>query len=66
MFILPNPIPGSKATLSDTLTASFLIDRTLTLEIGQSVLVLLSTEEIRQLYAYLERNNALFFAKGEL
>jgi hypothetical protein len=58
----PNPIPGSKATLSDTLTVQFLVNRTLALEIDASVLVVLTTQETRELYDYLHRNKRIFFA----
>ena len=59
--ILPNPIPGSNASLSDKLTVQFLTNRTLALEIDTSVLVVLTTKEVDALYKYLHANKRLFF-----
>jgi hypothetical protein len=61
----PNPIPGSKATLSDKLTVQFLTNRTLALEVDTSVLVVLTTKEVDALYRYLHSNKRLFFTAEE-
>jgi len=63
MHILPpNPgrIPGTTEQLSDQLVASFLIDRMMVLEVGKSVLVLLTANEASALYSYLHKNNRKF------
>jgi hypothetical protein len=65
MQILPRAIPGSKTTLSDNLTTSFLIDRNMTMELGKNVLIILSTEEVAALYDYLQRHAAKFKQVGE-
>ncbi len=60
MFTLPRRLPGSKQPLSDNLTISILIDRNITLEVGKSVLVLLTAEEAAALRDYLQRHTAKF------
>jgi hypothetical protein len=65
MNILPRRIPGSTEQLSDHLVASFLIDRMMTIEIGTSVLILLTVDEAAALYSYLHRNKRKF-AKVEV
>ena len=62
---IPNPIPGSNATLSDKLTVQFLVNRTLALEIDASVFVVLTTKEVDALYRYLHSNKRLFFASED-
>lgn len=58
--ILPRRVPGSKQALSDNLTVSILIDRNVTLEVGKSVLVLLTSEEAAALLAYLQKHGNMF------
>lgn len=53
-------IPGSTQPLSDHLVASILIDRSLLLEAGKAVLLLLTHEETVALIAYLKRHEKKF------
>jgi hypothetical protein len=61
MHSIPH-IPGSKQVLSPNLTVSILIDRTLIFEVGKSVLLILGTDEARELYLYLHRNKRKFIS----
>ncbi len=60
MHIIPRRIPGSKSTLSDQLVVSILIDRSLTLEVGRAVLIVLSAEETTSLHVYLQKHQRKF------
>ncbi len=60
MFIVPKRIPGSKVPLSDTITVSILIDRSLFLEVGRAVLVILNSEEAAALLEYLQKHSRKF------
>lgn len=64
MVNLPRRLPGSKQPLSDNLTVSILIDRNMTLEVGKAVLVLLTADETKALYDYLDKHRAMFNTGG--
>lgn len=57
-------IPGSKQTLSDSLEVQILIDRSLVLEVGKAVLVLLPADEVVQLRRYLAQHAKKFPIDG--
>ncbi len=62
--ILPREIPGSTQPLSEQLTVSILTNRTLALQVQESVLVMLTKEEVAALYSYLHSNKRMFFVNG--
>ena len=53
-------IPGTKETLSETVSVSFLIDRMLVVEIGKASVLFLTPDEAKALYGYLHRNKRKF------
>jgi hypothetical protein len=57
-------IPGSKQTLSDNLEVQILIDRSLVLEVGKAVLVLLPADEVIALRRYLASHAKKFPIDG--
>jgi len=65
VHILPKRLAGSKQTLSDQLTVSILIDRSLTFECGKAVLVLLTHEEAIALRRYLANHAKLYPIDGK-
>ena len=56
MYTLPRRIAGSQQSLSDNLTVSILIDRTLLLECGKAVLLIVTADEAAELHAYLNKH----------
>jgi hypothetical protein len=65
MHILPKRLVGSKQDLSDHLTVSVLIDRSLLLEAGKAVLLLLTYEEAIALRRYLANRAKLYPIGGK-
>jgi hypothetical protein len=65
MLTLPRRLPGSKQELSDQLVVSILIDRSLVLECGKAVLVLVTAEEAAALYTYLRKHSNKFQIGGK-
>ncbi len=65
VFSLPRRIVGTQASLSDQLTVSILIDRTLTLTVGKATLILLTSNEAKELYLYLHKNKRKFVHVAE-
>ncbi len=59
-------IPGSQQPLSDHLVASVLIDRSLLLEAGKAVLLLLTHEEVIALRRYLAQHAKKFPINGNV
>ncbi len=57
-------IPGSQQALSDHLIASILIDRSLLLEAGKAVLLVLTYEEVIELRRYLAQHAKKFPIDG--
>ena len=57
-------IPGSKQELSDQVTVQILLDRNLLLEVGRSVLVILTVDEAAALYHYLHSHKRKFVKVG--
>ena len=57
-------IPGSKQALSDNLEIQILIDRSLLLECGRAVLVLLPADEVIALRRYLAQHAKKFPIDG--
>ncbi len=57
-------IPGSKQMLSDNLEVQILIDRSLTLECGKAVLVLVPADEVIELRRYLAKHAKKFPIDG--
>ena len=57
-------IPGSQQPLSDNLNVQILIDRSLLLECGRAVLVLLSADEVIALRRYLAQHAKKFPIDG--
>jgi len=65
MHILPKRLAGSKSELSDHLTVSILIDRSLLIEAGKAVLLLLTYEEAVELRRYLAKHAKLYPIDGK-
>ncbi len=61
----PRKVPGSTAQLSDQLVISILVDRSLLLECGRAVLVVVTAEEAAALYAYLQKHHRKFQTGGQ-
>ena len=63
--ILPRKIAGSQQDISDQLSVSILIDRTLLLNCGRAVLVILTADEAASLQHYLNKHRLKWRRKTE-
>lgn len=65
LYEAPRTILGTKIRISDQITLSIRLDRTLVIEIGTGVVVIFSAEEAREITNYLSHFQRYFILPNE-
>ena len=61
---IPQVILGTKQAITDSISVSIRLDRTLVVELGKNVVLIFSADETLELLDYLQRHVLKFVSKG--